>query len=140
MSFRMVDKICEVSDSGIKTIKLLSIAEPVYEIHFPFFPVLPAVLLLENVKQSIDLYIRKNEKEKTCFFKGVRKLKVYKALQPGDAIFTEVCLISKADDCYVFEANIYHDEMIAAKLKEVKVFVEKEKTAWEKELQSQVWE
>lgn len=138
MSFKMVDKICEVSYSSIKTIKLLSIAEPVYEIHFPFFPVLPAVLLLENVKQSIDIFIRNNEEEKICFFQGVKKLKVYKALYPGDGIFTEVFLISKTEDCYVFDATIYHNETIAAKLKEVKVVVEKEKTAWEKELQSQV--
>ena len=139
MSFMMVDKICEVSSSCIRTIKLLSIAEPVYEIHFPFFPVLPAVLLLENVKQSIDIFLRNNKEEGICSFKGVKKLKVYKALYPGDAIYTEVFLIGKADDCYVFNANIYNNEIIAAKLKEVKVAVEKEGSVWEKELQSQVW-
>ncbi len=138
MSFIMVDQVCEVNDSSIKTIKLLSIAEPVYEIHFPFFPVLPAVLLLENVKQSIDLFMKKNgEEEKVYFFNGIKKLKVYKALFPGDAIITEVSLTRKVDDYYLFDANIYNNEMIAAKLKEVKVVVGKESCIWEKELQSQ---
>lgn len=138
MSFIMVDRVCEVNASSIKTIKLLSIAEPVYEIHFPFFPVLPAVLLLENVKQSIDLFMKKNGEEgKVYFFNGIKKLKVYKALCPGDAIITEVSLTRKVDDYYLFDANIYNNERIAAKLKEVKVVVGKESCIWEKELQSQ---
>ncbi|MEY8352658.1 hypothetical protein AALB39_04785 [Lachnospiraceae bacterium 54-53] len=139
MSFIMVDRICEISASGIKTMKLLSIAEPVYEIHFPFFPVLPAVLLLENVKQSIDLFIKeKGEAGGKCFMKGIRKLKVYKAVYPGDVINTEIFLIRKTDDTYIFEANIYKNETITAKLKEFSVTVEKESSPWENELQSQV--
>jgi len=138
MSFIMVDKICDMNSAGIKTLKLLSIAEPVYEIHFPFFPVLPAVLLLENVKQSVDLFIKKNEEDyKTCFFKGIKKLKVYKAVYPGDVIVTEVFLIRKTNDNYFFEANIYNNTIITAKLKEFSVVVEKESSVWGKKLQSQ---
>ncbi len=128
MSFVMVDKICEIDPNSIKTKKLLSIAEPVYEIHFPFYPVLPAVLLLENVKQSIDLFLNKDKKEQHTlnFLKNVKKIKVYKSVFPGDVITTEIKLIQKKENEYIFDASIYNGSNVVAKFKEFAVAQVKE--------------
>lgn len=127
MSFIMTDELCEIKANCIKTRKLLSIAEPVYEIHFPFFPVLPAVLLLENVKQSIELFLnQEKDKPDTYLLSGVKKMKIYRSVFPGDIIITEAKLIREETDKYIFDATIYKDSIVVAKIKEVGVIQEKE--------------
>lgn len=123
MSFPMIDKVCLSDENKIITKKLLSIAEPVYEIHFPFFPVLPAVLMLEHIKQSIDLFLKKRcgSQEGIWFVKYIRKLKIYKSLIPGDIMHSEVIFISKNNNEYIFEAQIYNESGVVAKIKEIVV-------------------
>lgn len=59
MKFVLIDKIIELqSGTEIKTVKGVSLAEEYLADHFPIFPVLPGVLLLEGLIESASWLIR----------------------------------------------------------------------------------
>lgn len=62
MRFILIDKITSL-DSGkeIKTIKNVTLAEEYLADHFPIFPVLPGVLLLEGLVESASWLVRKTQ-------------------------------------------------------------------------------
>lgn len=52
MHFNLVDRILERSDTHIVTLKHISSAEEYLQDHFPGFPVLPGVMMLEAMTQA----------------------------------------------------------------------------------------
>lgn len=62
MKFVLIDKIVSIeADKRITAVKNLSLAEEYLADHFPIFPVLPGVLLLEGLIESGSWLVRKNQ-------------------------------------------------------------------------------
>lgn len=62
MKFVLIDKIVSIeADNQITAVKNLSLAEEYLADHFPLFPVLPGVLLLEGLIESGSWLVRKNQ-------------------------------------------------------------------------------
>ena len=76
----LVDRVLEVSEDEITAIKNVTINEPFFNGHFPQYPVMPGVLIMEALAQTAGvLELSKPEnKGKLVFYAGMDKVKFKK--------------------------------------------------------------
>ena len=89
MRFILIDKIVSLeSGKEIKAIKSVSLAEEYLADHFPTFPVLPGVLLLEGLIESASWLVREAENfaHSMILLKQARNVKYRSFLAPGAQI------------------------------------------------------
>ncbi len=89
MRFTLVDRIVELSPGErITAEKNLSLAEEYLADHFPGFPVIPGVLMLEAMTQASAWLIRATEDfaHSTVLLKEARNVRFANFLQPGQKL------------------------------------------------------
>ncbi len=99
--FILVDRILEVWDDGIKGIKNVTINEPFFQGHFPNYPVMPGVLIVEAMAQNAGIYGilkmaedgDKSGEGKQTFFVSIDGVKFKQPVRPGDQLVLEAKLI-----------------------------------------------
>ncbi|MCM3741639.1 3-hydroxyacyl-ACP dehydratase FabZ [Oceanobacillus luteolus] len=91
--FLLVDKIIEIDEAkravGIKNV---SINEPFFQGHFPDYPVMPGVLIVEAMAQvgAIAVLNMEENKGKIGFLAGLDKCRFKRQVKPGDQLRLEV--------------------------------------------------
>lgn len=99
MHFDLVDAVLERSPDRIVTLKNISAAEEYLQDHFPTFPVLPGVLMIEAmVHAARRLLVERDPGLGRHVLGGVRALKYGTFVRPGDAMRVEVVLSKAGDD------------------------------------------
>ena len=89
MRFILIDKIVSLeSGKEIKAVKSVSLAEEYLADHFPTFPVLPGVLLLEGLIESASWLVREAENfaHSMLLLEEARNVKYKSFLAPGAQI------------------------------------------------------
>ncbi len=96
--FLLIDRILEldIENLKVKALKNVTANEEFFNGHFPEFPVMPGVLIIEAMAQAgAYLMIKKAKKEGvkgnfTVLFAGIDSAKFRKPVVPGDQIIFEI--------------------------------------------------
>jgi len=87
MHFTLIDRVLERTDTQIVTLKHVSSAEEYLQDHFPSFPVLPGVMMLEAMTQAARVFLDPdNAAEMPWVLTQVRALKYGAFVRPGASI------------------------------------------------------
>lgn len=107
MKFNLVDKIEQLSDERIVAVKYVSLAEEYLADHFPDFPVLPGVMMLEAAVQAAGwlLHHRTNFSRSMAVLKEARNVKYGQFVAPGNFLRIEVDLLKSTDGGASFKAG-----------------------------------
>jgi len=93
MRFILIDKVISLEPGGsIKTLKNVSLSEEYLADHFPTFPVLPGVLLLEGLIESASWLVRETENfaHSMLLLEQARNVKYKSFLPPGGRVEYQV--------------------------------------------------
>jgi len=93
--FLLVDRILEVEFEPVIRavgIKNVTANEPFFQGHFPDYPVMPGVLVIEALAQTACVagMMMEENKGKIPLFTGIDNLKIRKQVVPGDVLKLEV--------------------------------------------------
>jgi 3-hydroxyacyl-[acyl-carrier-protein] dehydratase len=91
--FLLVDRIIEI-EYGVRAIgiKNVSMGEPFFQGHFPDYPVMPGVLIVEALAQvgAVALLGTDEHKGKMAYFAGIDGVRFKRQVRPGDTLRLEV--------------------------------------------------
>ena len=91
--FLLIDRILELEDMRVVSIKNVTMNEPHFTGHFPGFPVMPGVLIIEAMAQTAGVLVLnriKNRAEKLVFLAMIEQARFRKPVVPGDQLRIEV--------------------------------------------------
>ena len=94
----LVDRILEMEPDRIVGIKNVTVNEPFFTGHFPEFPVMPGVLIIEAMAQVAGVLVLKeieNRKEKLVLLASVDQAKFRRPVMPGDQLRIEMRVIKR---------------------------------------------
>ena len=95
MEYRFID-IVKVKEDEAWGCKLASTQDWYFKIHFPEYPVMPGVFVMEAIMQTGVFIVttREDIKEKLMMFHACKSMRMYREVRPGDILNTHVILKS----------------------------------------------
>ena len=114
--FLLVDKIIECDDdSQIVGIKSVTMNEPFFQGHFPDFPVMPGVLIVEAMAQVaciLALRVLKKEGHSSVLFTGIDSVKFRKPVVPGDVLRLELTKTKQRGKLFRFDGKALVEDQV----------------------------
>ena len=108
MRFNLIDKIVEVQAGvSLKALKNLTLGEEYLADHFPTFPVMPGVLMLQTLVEAGAWLLRISEDfaHSVIVLREAKNIKYGNFIEPGKQMLITVELIEKTADLAVFKGK-----------------------------------
>jgi 3-hydroxyacyl-[acyl-carrier-protein] dehydratase len=115
MRFVLIDRILDlVPGQSLVAVKNLSLAEEYLADHFPGFPVMPGVLMLEALTQAGAWLIRETEEfaHSVIVLKQAKTIKYGSFVEPGRQLQLHVELVSHGERDTVFKGKGIIDDQV----------------------------
>src|SRR5580704_203728 len=96
--FLLVDRIEELEPDRIVGTKNVTINEPFFVGHFPDFPVMPGVLIIESMAQVAGVLVLsqiEDRKTKLVLLASIEEAKFRKPVRPGDQLRIEMKVVKR---------------------------------------------
>ena len=115
--FLLVDRVLEYSPKGsITAIKNVTINEPFFQGHFPDYPVMPGVLIIEALAQTAALLTFSEVKQENAvyYFAGIDGARFKRPVIPGDQMVMVATYQREKAGIYKFHVTATVDGELAA--------------------------
>ena len=115
--FLLLDRIIEFEPAKrVVAIKNVTINEPFFQGHFPGYPIMPGVLVVEAMAQAGAIIIMAelpDREKKLVVFTGIERAKFRRSVVPGDQLRLEVDVLSFRPRAGRMEGKAYIDGKLA---------------------------
>ncbi len=115
----LVDRVENlIENKSIVGIKNVSVNEEFFQGHFPDFPVMPGVLIVESMAQTAAVLVMKSLGEavagRPVFFMSIEKARFRKPVLPGDQLRLNVSVAQARSNVFKFNGTAEVDGVIVA--------------------------
>lgn len=116
--FLLVDRVTEITDNSIVGYKNVSINEEFLQGHFPEYPIMPGVLIIEALAQISGIlgFVLNNETPKPgslFLFAGAEKIRFKKQVVAGDQLVLKSELVMQKRGIYKYNCTASVDGVVA---------------------------
>ena len=132
--FLLIDKVTNIIiGKSVTGIKSVTFNEPFFQGHFPNYPIMPGVLILEAMAQTAACLVSFADKtlstNSLVFFTGIEKAKFRKPVTPGCILYLKVNIIANKKTLYKFNAQAFVDDIVMATSDFSAMLVDQEKAS-----------
>jgi len=116
----LVDRVLDIEPGKrIVALKNVSINEPVFMGHFPHYPVMPGVLIVEALAQAAAIlsfvtFDKRADSNSVYYFAGIDNARFKRPVGPGDQLRLEVELVREMRGIGKFGARALVDGQLTA--------------------------
>ena len=130
--FLLIDKITDIKlGESVTGIKSVTFNEPYFSGHFPNFPIMPGVLILEAMAQTAACLVAYGDtslsKDNLVFFTGIEKAKFRKPVTPGCILNLKINVVTNKRSLYKFNGKAFIDDALVASSEFSAMLVDQEK-------------
>lgn len=118
--FLLIDRVIECElDKRIRALKNVSVNEPYFNGHFPYYKVMPGVLIVEAMAQAAAILsfrsmgIKPDDKS-VYYFAGIDRARFKKPVMPGDQLILEVSIERTVRSVVKYAGKAYVGDVLVA--------------------------
>jgi 3-hydroxyacyl-[acyl-carrier-protein] dehydratase len=127
--FLLVDRVLEMTEESIVTIKNVTANEEFFNGHFPGAPIMPGVLQIEAMAQSGCIIMLKTKVEDPSkvmiVFSAINKAKFRRPVVPGDQLRMEVKLVEQRRNFVTMAGKATVDGQLTCELEATAALVDR---------------